>query len=98
MVVANKIFISDNAEDIFSDTTSLIERELRRQKVSMMYASTTAILLAIMILVYYVFSVEWLVSFTILLTLSEIYFSFSVWKGYRTTQQLKQLFSHEGNA
>ena len=84
------IFISASAEDIFSDTNSLIERELRRRNMSMMLAMPFSIISVIMLIMYAVFRYDWLMTSTILSAGAVLYFGFYIWKGHRAIQQLKR--------
>lgn len=84
------IFISNSAKDIFSDTNSLIERELRRRNFSWIYVITFSSISVIMLILYAVFRYDWLMTSTILSAGTALYFGFWIWKGHRAIQQLKQ--------
>lgn len=85
------IFISDKANEIFSDTSSLIEREKHRRKNISFYFCGFGLVALVSLIVLLVKDFEELNVLVIMFSIVAIRYSFEIFKCNRSIRQLKKL-------
>ena len=87
------IFISEIAEDIYSDTISLIERERQKRKMISMFVFCSCIagILAFIVKLLFFEDSDWLNVVTIMFLLIALRYSSSIYKCNKTIKRLKQV-------
>lgn len=85
------IFISEKADEIFSDTTSLIEREMHRRKIVSIYVIGFGLAAILSFIAMLFKDYDWLIVLFIMYSLVTLRYSFTILKINKSISQLKQL-------